>query len=46
MYSEQESLGNLGTLNQHSMEYSYSGLGTGSNNADCGPAAGTKGKTI
>lgn len=38
--SVQETLSYFGTLNQHSLEYSYPQYGTGGGNMACGPVAG------
>jgi hypothetical protein len=41
IFNVQENAGYFGTLNQHSLQYSYPSLGTGSNNMACGPSAAT-----
>jgi len=41
LFNVQETAGYFGALNQHSLEYSYPSLGTGSNNMACGPSAAT-----
>ena len=37
----QENVAYFGTLDQHSLEYSYPGLGSGNGDVACGPAAAT-----